>query len=468
MAWSSSPKWSESADLNITDLTNVPTLEIKVKDARSEELCRTTVDISALTKEKTHEMEVVLETRSLFLLLTVTGTTAAAPILRSSVREKESIPSILDDILGNLEVIARNIEGVPKSTGASSIFCSLELDNCRLLTHSVMRTGSLLSWDKLFKFEIQDIYSSLQVSVHDIEKNVLIGKVSIPLLNIKSGSKWFVLKDKNLRHFTRGMGPEIELEFNINYNVVKAAMRTFTPKADVYLTKSEKFKRRLFNDNLNRVKQLGAQAEEISKIMINSINWSCRWWVLRTYIIFILTTYFFELWMVPMGAAFAIMVNMSISGSDEGQQLTPSPSRDSVSDEVLQEVYQETEHDMEEGDGNVSLNKIMTIVQDAFPMIQNCLGQIASFTEKIKNTFNCSVPFLSGLACLSLSLISFLLMFLSLRTVILVAGSVKFIKNLYCPGISSNNELLDFISRVPDDKMLTEARELKRSSNRFT
>ena len=468
MAWSSSPKWSESADLNITDLTNVPTLEIKVKDARSEEICKATVDISALTKEKTHEMEVVLETRSLFLLLTVTGTTAAAPILRSSVREKESIPSILDDILGNLEVIARNIEGVPKSTGASSIYCSLELDNCRLLTHSVMRTGCLLSWDKLFKFEIQDIHSSLQVSVHDIEKNVLIGKVSIPLLNIKSGSKWFVLKDKNFRHFTRSMGPEIELEFEINYNVVKAALRTFMPKADVYLTKSEKFKRRLFNDNLNRVKQLGAQAEEISKIMINSINWSCRWWVLRTYIIFILITYFFELWMVPMGAAIAIMVNMVISGSDEGHQLTPSPSRDCVSDEVLQEVHQETEHDMEEGDGNVSLNKIMTIVQDAFPMIQNCLGQIASFTEKIKNTFNCSVPFLSGLASLSLTLISFLLMFLSLRTVILVAGSVKFIKNFYYPGISSNNELLDFISRVPDDKMLTEARESKRSSNRFT
>merc|ERR1711860_8672 len=147
----------------------------------------------------------------------------------------------------------------------------------------------------------------------------------------------------------------------------------------------------------------------------------------------------------------------------EGQQLTltPSTSRESVSDEMLQEVHQETEHDMEEGDGNVSLNKIMTIVQDAFPMIQNCLGKIASFTEKIKNTFNCSVPFLSGLACLSL-----ILMFFSLRTVIMVAGSVKFIKNLYCPGISSNNELLDFISRVPDDKMLTEARELQRSSNR--
>ena len=470
MTWSSSPKWSELADLNITDLTDIPKLEIKLKDARSEELCKATVDISALTKEKTHEMEVVLDCRSVFLLLTITGTTPAAPMLRSSVREKETIPSVLEDIIGNLEVIVRNIEGVPKSSGASSIYCALELDNCRLLTNSVIRTGCLLSWDKLFKFEIKDIYSSLQLSVHDIEKNVLIGKVSIPLLNIKNGSKWFVLKDKNLRHFTRGMEPEIELEFSINYNVLKAALRTFTPKEEVYLTKSEKFKRRLFNDNLNRVKQLGAKAEEISKIMINSINWSCRWWVLRTYIIFILITYFFELWMVPMGVAFAIMVNfVSASDEAEGQQLTltPSTSRESVSDEMLHEVHHETEHDMEEGDGNVSLNKIMTIVQDAFPMIQNCLGKIASFTEKIKNTFNCSVPFLSGLACLSLILISFLLMFFSLRTVIMVAGSVKFIKNLYCPGISSNNELLDFISRVPDDKMLTEARELKRSSNRF-
>ena len=470
MTWSSSPKWSELADLNISDLTNVSKLGIKLKDAKSsEELCKETVDISLLTKEKTHEMEVVLDSRRLLLLLTVTGTTPAAPILRSSVREKENIPGILEDIIGNLEVIVRNIEGVPKSTGVSSIYCALELDNCRLLTNSVIRTGCLLSWDKLFKFEIKDIYSSLHLSVHDIQKNILLGKVTIPLLNIKTGSKWFVLKDKYLRHFTRGTEPEIELEFNINYNVTKAALRTFTPKEDVYLTKSEKFKRRLFNDNLNRVKQLGAQAEEITKMMINSINWSCRWWVLKTYIIFILITNFFELWMVPMAAAFAIMVNF-VSASDEGQHLTltPSTSAENVSDEMLQEVHHETEHDMEEGDGNVSLNKIMTIVQDAFPMIQNCLGQVASFTEKIKNTFNCSVPFLSGLACLSLTLISFLLMFLSLRTVIMVAGSVKFIKNLYCPGISSNNELLDFISRVPDDKMLTEARELKRSPNRFT
>ena len=192
--------------------------------------------------------------------------------------------------------------------------------------------------------------------------------------------------------------------------------------------------------------------------------------MLRTYVLFLVITYFFELWMVPMGLALVILIS-SFSSKEADDQLTRSPSRESVQSrdsgcfEEASETHNE-EAETEEGDGNVSLNKIMTIVQDAFPMIQNCLGQVASFTEKIKNTFNCSVPFLSSLACISLTLVSLLLMFLSLRTVILVAGSVKFIKNLYSPGISSNNELLDFLSRVPDDKMLLEARELKRS-NKF-
>ena len=58
-------------------------------------------------------------TRSLFLLVSVTGTTPAAPILRSSIRGRETAPSVLDDRLGSLEVIVRNLEGVPKATGAS-------------------------------------------------------------------------------------------------------------------------------------------------------------------------------------------------------------------------------------------------------------------------------------------------------------------------------------------------------------
>ena len=49
---------------------------------------------------------------------------------------------------------------------------------------------------------------------------------------------------------------------------------------------------------------------------------------------------------------------------------------------------------------------------------------------------------------------------MDLRTIILILGSVKFIKNLVVPGWESNNELLDFLSRVPDDRLLQETREI--------
>ena len=60
----------------------------------------------------------------------------------------------------------------------------------------------------------------------------------------------------------------------------------------------------------------------------------------------------------------------------------------------------------------------------------------------------------------SLLLISLVLFLFDLRTIIMVVGSVKFLKNLVVPGWESNNELLDFLSRVPDDRLLEETREL--------
>ena len=136
---------------------------------------------------------------------------------------------------------------------------------------------------------------------------------------------------------------------------------------------------------------------------------------------------------------------------------------------VKEWVEEETEEDTglrdreKEEKEDVSLNKIMQIVQDAFPLIQNCLGLVASSAEKVKNTLNCSVPFLSLIAMLSLLLLSLILALLDLRTIIILLGSVKFLKNLVVPGWESNNELLDFLSRVPDDRLLEETRELPAS-----
>ena len=263
----------------------------------------------------------------------------------------------------------------------------------------------------------------------------------------------------------KGNNPELELEFDLSVNKLKAALFAFTPKDEIYLARSERFKRRLFHDNLQRVKQFAAPGEELYRAVRSSIHWDCRWWVARAYLLFLLVTYFFQLWMVPMSLALAILVNINVKQNQNVYSWSSSMA-ESIPEDDHNHHHEDPAEDAgeaEDGDGNVSLNRIMQIVQDAFPLIQNCLGQVASYTEKIKNTFNFSVPFLSLLAVVSLTLISVLMMFLSVRNLIMLVGSVKFIKNIIFPGMASNNELLDFLSRVPDDKILQDTREIVNS-----
>lgn len=66
------------------------------------------------------------------------------------------------------------------------------------------------------------------------------------------------------------------------------------------------------------------------------------------------------------------------------------------------------------------------------------------------STFDFSVPFLSILAMVALAVASLLLFFVPLRYIILVWGINKFTKKLRSPNAIDNNELMDFLSRVPD------------------
>ena len=291
-------------------------------------------------------------------------------------------------------------------------YCMLELDNSRLMTHSVTGAPSP-KWDKTFNFKIKDIHSHLLLSVFERDKNLnsssrpmLVGKVLIPLLEIPNGFQHITLKNKNLCFPTKGNSPSLSVEFKTTYNVLKAALFTFTPKEEQYLYKSEKFKRRLFNDNLNRVKLLAKQAEQGYKMIQNSVNWSSRPWVIKAYMVFLSICYMFQLWMVPMALALVILM-MSIIDS---QCLSFMKQE---SEEIEQNEAELVE--AEENETNVSLNKILQMVQEAFPTIQNILGQIASYSEKIKNTFNFSVPFLSILAIVVLFIITVFLMVFNIR-----------------------------------------------------
>lgn len=77
------------------------------------------------------------------------------------------------------------------------------------------------------------------------------------------------------------------------------------------------------------------------------------------------------------------------------------------------------------------------------------------------STINWTVPFLSWLAITALCVATVLLYLVPLRYIVLAWGVNKFTKKLRNPFMIDNNELLDFLSRVPSDVQVMQYRELK-------
>jgi len=73
------------------------------------------------------------------------------------------------------------------------------------------------------------------------------------------------------------------------------------------------------------------------------------------------------------------------------------------------------------------------------------------------SAFRWSVPWLSALAILVLIIFTIILYHIPIRYIILVWGVNKFTKKLRSPNAIDNNEILDYLSRVPSDKELVSA-----------
>lgn len=73
-----------------------------------------------------------------------------------------------------------------------------------------------------------------------------------------------------------------------------------------------------------------------------------------------------------------------------------------------------------------------------------------TFYPSASSTFNFSVPFLSWLAVIAFFIVSVILYYIPLRFLVMAWGINKFTKKLRNPDSVPNNEVLDFLSRVPD------------------
>ncbi|XP_058644848.1 multiple C2 and transmembrane domain-containing protein 1 isoform X4 [Onychostoma macrolepis] len=451
------PQWREQFDLHLYDEEG-GILEISVWDKdigrRDDFIGQCQLDLSKLSREKTHKLEIELEEDkgSLVLLVTLTATVAVSisdlsvnllddPHERQQIIKRYSpLRSFfnLKDV-GVVQVKILRAEGLMAAdvTGKSDPFCIAELCNDRLQTHTVYKTLNP-EWNKVFTFNVKDIHSVLEITVYDEDRDRsadFLGKVAIPLLNIRnSEQKAYVLKNKELTGPTKGV---IFLEADVIFNAVKASLRTFVPPEQKYIEEEAKVSKQMLQQNFNRVKRCVLFLINVGSYINSCFQWESPRRSLCAFLIFVVVVWNFEIHMVPLSLLLLLTWNYFLLASGKESR---EGSVDSEKKGFLDKFY---------------------AVQDVIITVQSALDEVACFGERVKNTFNWSVPFLSCLAVTVLCAGATLIYYIPLRYIVLVWGINKFTKKLRDPYIIENNELLDFLSRVPSDVQLVQYKDLK-------
>ncbi|XP_065731130.1 multiple C2 and transmembrane domain-containing protein 1 isoform X1 [Phocoena phocoena] len=469
------PQWREQFDFHLyEERGGIIDITAWDKDAgkRDDFIGRCQIDLSALSREQTHKLELQLEEGEGHLVLLVTLTASATvsisdlsinsledPKEREEILKRYSPLRIFHNLkdVGFLQVKVIRAEGLMAAdvTGKSDPFCVVELNNDRLLTHTVYKNLNP-EWNKVFTFNIKDIHSVLEVTVYDEDRDRsadFLGKVAIPLLSIQNGEqKAYVLKNKQLTGPTKGV---IYLEIDVIFNAVKASLRTLIPKEQKYIEEENRLSKQLLLRNFIRMKRCVMVLVNAAYYINSCFDWDSPARSLAAFVLFLFVVWNFELYMIPMVLLLLLTWNyfLIISGKDNRQ-------RDTVVEDMLEDEEEEDDKDDKDSEKKGFINKIYAI-QEVCISVQNILDEVASFGERIKNTFNWTIPFLSWLAIVALCAFTVILYFIPLRYIVLVWGINKFTKKLRSPYAIDNNELLDFLSRVPSDVQVVQYQELK-------
>ncbi|XP_040584780.1 multiple C2 and transmembrane domain-containing protein 1 isoform X6 [Mesocricetus auratus] len=469
------PQWREQFDFHLyEERGGIIDITAWDKDAgkRDDFIGRCQVDLSSLSREQTHKLELQLEEGEGHLVLLVTLTASAAVGIsdlsvhsledqkeRGEILKRYSPLRIFNNLkdVGFLQVRVIRAEGLMAAdvTGKSDPFCVVELNNDRLLTHTVYKNLNP-EWNKVFTFNIKDIHSVLEVTVYDEDRDRsadFLGRVAIPLLSIQNGEqKAYVLKNKQLTGPTKGV---IYLEIDVIFNAVKASLRTLIPKEQKYIEEENRLSKQLLLRNFIRTKRCVMVLVNAAYYVTSCFEWDSPPRSLAAFVLFLFVVWNFELYMIPLLLLLLLTWNyfLIISGKDTRQ-------RDTVVEAMLEDEEEDDDKDDKDGEKKGFINKIYAI-QEVCISVQNILDEVASFGERIKNTFNWTVPFLSWLAIAALCVFTVILYFIPLRYIVLVWGINKFTKKLRSPYAIDNNELLDFLSRVPSDVQVVQYQELK-------
>uniref|UniRef100_A0A672HNS7 Multiple C2 domains, transmembrane 2b n=1 Tax=Salarias fasciatus TaxID=181472 RepID=A0A672HNS7_SALFA len=419
-------------------------------------VCRCEVDLSGVP---VNQRQLVTHTLtpgrgSLLFLLTVSSCSSvsisdlsAAPLddpqelqnqqqnysLRRSLENLQDVGFLQIKVIRAADLLAADLNG------KSDPFCVLELANNRLQTHTVYKSLNP-EWNQVFTLPVRDVHDALLVTLFDEDGDKapdFLGKVAIPLLSIRRGQQiTFPLRKEDLGRLTKG---SITLELEVIFNPVRAGLRTFQPRECRFVEDNPKFSKKALARNVLRVQTLYRAVTATLQYVKSCFQWESVQRSLLAFLVFLVTVWHFEFYMLPFSLALLLSWNyLQISSG------RVSPDVDSM------DLADEDEDDEKESERRGLIEKIH-MIQDTILTLQNLLDEIACFGERIKNTFNWSVPFLSGLALLVFLSAAVLTYYIPVRYVVLLWGINKFTKKLRNPYSIDNNEVLDFLSRVPSD-----------------
>ncbi|XP_038124743.1 multiple C2 and transmembrane domain-containing protein 2 [Cyprinodon tularosa] len=320
-------------------------------------------------------------------------------------------------------------------------FCVIELGNCKLQTHTVYRTVNP-EWNKTFTFPIKDIHDVVEVNVFDENGDKspnLLGKLAIPLLTVQNGQQiCLLLKKEDLGRTAKGT---ITLVLEVIFNKVGAGVKTFQPKGAKLIEENSKFNKKILARNIYRVRKISTAVLYTLQYIKSCFQWESTQRSLIAFLIFLVTVWHWELFMLPLFLLLLIGWNY----------IQLSREKASSNQDLVNMAMGDDEEEDEKESGKKGLMDKIHMVQEVVLVVQNVLEEIANIGERVKNIFNWSVPFLSCLACLMLFVAASLLYLIPLRYIVLVWGINKFTKKLRNPYSIDSNEILDFLQRVPSD-----------------
>ncbi|KFQ39301.1 Multiple C2 and transmembrane domain-containing protein 2, partial [Mesitornis unicolor] len=462
---SANPQWREQFDFHyFSDRKDMLDIEVWRKDNKKHEellgMCQ--VDVNALPTKQTNCLELPLENHqgSLLMLIAVTPCTGVSisdlcvcplgdPSERQQISQRYCIKNSFRDMkdIGFLQVkVLKAVDLLAADfAGKSDPFCVLELGNDSLQTHTVYKNLNP-EWNKVFTFPIKDIHDVLEVTVFDEDGDKppdFLGKVAIPLLSIRNGKQsCYTLKNKDLERASKGV---IYLELDVLFNPIKASIRTFKPREKRFTEENRKFSKKILSRNVDRVKKITMAIWNTIQFLRSCFLWESTVKSVIAFVVFVVTVWSVELYMVPLALLVLFAYNFSLITTGKVNN-----TQDAQASRELMGLDEDEDEDDKESEKKGLIDRIH-MVQEIIIAVQSILEEIASFGERIKNTFNWTVPFLSVLACLVLAAATVILYFIPLRYIVLIWGINKFTKKLRNPYAIDNNELLDFLSRVPSD-----------------